>query len=63
MVGSCFTPSICMRSLFTQWKPQAAVFDFTMNQKFDVAIMMFILLNMITMCAEYANQPDDYTEV
>jgi len=34
-----------------------------MNQKFDVAIMIFIMLNMITMCAEYSGQPDEYTEV
>lgn len=34
-----------------------------MNQKFDVAIMIFIMLNMITMCMEYDGQPLKYTEV
>ena len=52
-----------MTLIILQWGPQAAIFDFTMNQKFDVAIMIFIMLNMVTMCAEYDNQPDEYTEV
>lgn len=49
--------------LYLQLACQAAIFDFTMNQKFDVAIMIFIMLNMITMCMEYDGQPVEYTEV
>ncbi len=36
-----------------RWKPQAMVFDFVTNQKFDVVIMVFIGFNMILMTMDH----------
>ena len=35
------------------------LFNVTTNQKFDVAIMIVILLNMLTMAMEYEDQPEN----
>lgn len=41
--------------LFLQFKIAEWMFHLTTNQKFDIAIMMVILLNMITMAMEHYN--------
>jgi len=39
------------------------MFKVTSNQKFDVAIMIIILLNMVTMAMEHFDQPDELTSL
>ncbi|CAH1772803.1 unnamed protein product, partial [Owenia fusiformis] len=46
-----------------KWRPQAAIFDFVMDQKFDIAIMAIIMLNMVLMACEYYDQPDSYSNI
>lgn len=41
-----------------QWKPQAVVFGIVTNKKFDMIIMMFIGLNMLTMTLDHYNQTE-----
>ena len=41
-----------------QWKPQAIVFGIVTNKKFDMIIMMFIGLNMLTMMLDHYNQTE-----
>lgn len=35
--------------MWQQWRPQAIVFNIVTNKKFDMIIMLFIGLNMVTM--------------
>lgn len=39
-----------------QWKPQAIVFGIVTNKKFDMIIMIFIGLNMLTMTLDHYHQ-------
>ena len=39
-----------------QWRPQAIVFGIVTNKKFDMIIMMFIGLNMLTMTLDHYGQ-------
>ena len=41
-----------------QWKPQAIVFGIVTNKKFDMIIMLFIFLNMLTMTLDHYHQND-----
>lgn len=41
-----------------QWRPQAIVFGIVTNKKFDMIIMMFIGLNMLTMTLDHYGQND-----
>lgn len=41
-----------------QWKPQAIVFGIVTNKKFDMIIMLFIFLNMLTMTLDHYDQTD-----
>ena len=45
------------------WKPQTIVFGIVTNKKFDMIIMAFIGLNMITMMCEHYQQTDTWTMV
>ena len=49
----------CVLPLLLQFKPQLFFFYLTSNQKFDIFIMLIILLNMMTMAIEHYDQPDD----
>ncbi|XP_076822135.1 sodium channel protein type 4 subunit alpha B-like [Clavelina lepadiformis] len=44
-------------------KFQAWVFDIITHQMFEIAIMILIIANMITMMIEYHNMPPDFTAV
>ena len=39
-----------------QWRPQAIVFGIVTNKKFDMIIMIFIGLNMLTMTLDHYGQ-------
>ena len=41
-----------------QWKPQAIVFGIVTNKKFDMIIMLFIFLNMLTMTLDHYQQSE-----
>lgn len=41
-----------------QWKPQAIVFGIVTNKKFDMIIMLFIGLNMLTMTLDHYHQSE-----
>ena len=41
-----------------QWKPQAIVFGIVTNKKFDIVIMLFIGLNMLTMTLDRYGQSE-----
>lgn len=41
---------------FLQWKPQAIVFGIVTNKKFDMIIMAFIGVNMLTMTLDHYDQ-------
>ena len=43
---------------FFQWRPQAIVFGIVTNKKFDMIIMMFIGLNMLTMTLDHYGQSE-----
>jgi cytochrome b561 len=45
-----------------QFRIQLFFYELTKSQKFDIAIMILIMLNMLTMAIEYEEQPADYTE-
>lgn len=51
-----------MRFLF-QWKPQAIVFEIVTNKKFDMFIMLFIGLNMLTMTMDHYKQTATFSMV
>ena len=46
-----------------QLKCQLFFFKLTQNQKFDIGIMMVILLNMLTMAMEHYGQSDEFTNI
>lgn len=41
----------------------ALIFDLTMDQKFDIVIMIIIMLNMLTMTLEYYGMPQEMKDV
>ena len=41
-----------------QWRPQAIVFSIVTNKKFDMIIMIFIGLNMLTMTLDHYGQDE-----
>ena len=45
------------------WKPQAIVFGIVTNKKFDMIVMGFIILNMITMMCDHYQQSVTWTFV
>nr|CAD7406836.1 unnamed protein product [Timema poppensis] len=46
-----------------RWKPQAIVFEIVTNKKFDMIIMLFIGLNMLTMTMDHYQQSDSFSNV
>nr|AAP20106.1 voltage-sensitive sodium channel alpha-subunit [Pediculus humanus] len=46
-----------------KWKPQAIVFEICMNTKFDMIIMLFIGLNMLTMTLDHYKQTETFSKV
>lgn len=48
---------------FFQWRPQAIVFEIVTNKKFDMIIMLFIGLNMLTMTMDHYQQKETFTKV
>lgn len=46
-----------------QWKPQAIVFEIVTNKKFDMFIMLFIGLNMLTMTLDHYQQKETFSMV
>lgn len=46
---------------FFQWRPQAIVFELVTNKKFDMIIMLFIGLNMLTMTLDHYQQSPIFT--
>ncbi|XP_068916811.1 sodium channel protein para-like isoform X11 [Tenebrio molitor] len=46
-----------------RWKPQAIVFEIVSNKKFDMIIMLFIGLNMLTMTMDHYQQHPTFTTV
>lgn len=44
-----------------QWRPQAIVFELVTNKKFDMIIMLFIGLNMLTMTLDHYQQSPIFT--
>lgn len=53
------SPPIFLISL--QWRPQAIVFELVTNKKFDMIIMLFIGLNMLTMTLDHYQQTPIFT--
>ncbi|CAG9828334.1 unnamed protein product, partial [Diabrotica balteata] len=46
-----------------RWRPQAIVFEIVTNKKFDMIIMLFIGLNMLTMTMDHYKQKETFTKV
>ncbi|XP_023707950.1 sodium channel protein para isoform X13 [Cryptotermes secundus] len=46
-----------------KWKPQAIVFEICTNKKFDMIIMLFIGLNMLTMTLDHYQQSKQFSDV
>jgi hypothetical protein len=46
-----------------KFKPQRMLFELVTNQKFDIFIMIVILLNMMTMAIEHYDQPAEFESV
>ncbi|XP_063929407.1 sodium channel protein para-like isoform X9 [Zophobas morio] len=46
-----------------RWRPQAIVFEIVSNKKFDMIIMLFIGLNMLTMTMDHYQQEETFTKV
>ncbi|XP_018568926.1 sodium channel protein para isoform X1 [Anoplophora glabripennis] len=46
-----------------RWRPQAIVFEIVTNKKFDMIIMLFIGLNMLTMTMDHYQQKETFTKV
>ncbi|KAG5673889.1 hypothetical protein PVAND_003895 [Polypedilum vanderplanki] len=44
-----------------RWRPQAIVFELVTNKKFDMIIMLFIGLNMLTMTLDHYQQTEIFT--
>ena len=50
-------------NVFLQLKCQLLFFELATNQKFDIGIMLVILLNMATMSIEHYDEPPRLTDV
>ena len=48
----------CKNFVVIQWRPQAIVFGIVTNKKFDMIIMIFIGLNMLTMTLDHYGQSE-----
>ncbi|KAJ8923861.1 hypothetical protein NQ315_010443 [Exocentrus adspersus] len=46
-----------------RWRPQAIVFEIVTNKKFDMIIMLFIGLNMLTMTMDHYQQKETFTKI
>lgn len=46
-----------------QWRPQAIVFEVVTDKKFDMIIMLFIGLNMLTMTLDHYQQTATFSNV
>lgn len=46
-----------------QWRPQAIVFEIVTDKKFDMIIMLFIGLNMLTMTLDHYQQSESFSNV
>ncbi|CAH0562424.1 unnamed protein product [Brassicogethes aeneus] len=46
-----------------RWRPQGIVFEIVTNKKFDMIIMLFIGLNMLTMTMDHYQQKETFTKV
>ncbi|GFG40089.1 hypothetical protein Cfor_10976, partial [Coptotermes formosanus] len=46
-----------------KWKPQAVVFEICTNKKFDMIIMLFIGLNMLTMTMDHYQQSKEFSDI
>ncbi|XP_054288733.1 sodium channel protein para-like isoform X6 [Macrosteles quadrilineatus] len=46
-----------------RWRPQAIVFEIVTDKKFDMIIMLFIGLNMLTMTMDHYQQTQIFTDV
>ncbi|XP_011504558.1 PREDICTED: sodium channel protein para [Ceratosolen solmsi marchali] len=46
-----------------RWRPQAIVFEIVTDKKFDMIIMLFIGLNMLTMTLDHYQQSDTFSNV
>ncbi|XP_039304554.1 sodium channel protein para isoform X19 [Solenopsis invicta] len=46
-----------------RWRPQAIVFEIVTDKKFDMIIMLFIGLNMLTMTLDHYQQSDTFSKV
>ncbi|XP_052752152.1 sodium channel protein para isoform X12 [Galleria mellonella] len=46
-----------------KWRPQAIVFEIVTDKKFDMIIMLFIGLNMLTMTLDHYQQSDTFSNV
>ncbi|XP_044257372.1 sodium channel protein para-like isoform X3 [Tribolium madens] len=46
-----------------RWRPQAIVFEIVTDKKFDMIIMLFIGLNMLTMTMDHYQQKETFTKV
>ena len=52
-------PELMISSYFSpQYKLAALIFDITTDQKFDIAIMVIIILNMLAMMFEHYNMSE-----
>lgn len=51
-----------MQSSAFQWRPQAIVFEIVTDKKFDMIIMLFIGLNMLTMTMDHYQQTEIFTK-
>ncbi|XP_012272837.1 sodium channel protein para isoform X4 [Orussus abietinus] len=46
-----------------RWRPQAIVFEIVTDKKFDMIIMLFIGMNMLTMTLDHYQQSDTFSNV
>ncbi|XP_022915603.1 sodium channel protein para isoform X6 [Onthophagus taurus] len=46
-----------------RWRPQGIVFEIVTNKKFDMIIMLFIGLNMLTMTMDHYQQKQTFTQI
>ena len=52
-----------MSSLTLQLKCQMFFFQLVTNQKFDIGVMIVILLNMMTMAIEHYQEPQELSDI
>ena len=55
--------NVILPSILWQLKIAAIIFDVTTDQKFDIAIMIIIMLNMLTMTLEFYGMPQEMKDV